>query len=176
MDENDLIITIIIENENEEKLFEMKIKSEISIDDIRRKCKESIHNKKLNIDDINLIYKDLPYKKRITVNSFKEIINEFNPDVFYLISFYFDKYCPFNIEQINYFKYNSNNNINNNRTYFSKTSTKIVSNKISFLNISPSKKLINFFKKNNINLNFDEDECNEEMNSENSILNDLNIF
>ena len=161
------------------KILDFDLDNVISIDDISLFLamfyqKENDLN---NFKEIsNLIYKDLPYKKRITVNSFKEIINEFNPDVFYLISFYFDKYCPFNIEQINYFKYNSNNNINNNRTYFSKTSTKIVSNKISFLNISPSKKLINFFKKNNINLNFDEDECNEEMNSENSILNDLNIF
>ena len=168
------------------KILDFDLDNVISIDDISLFLamfyqKENDLN---NFKEIsNLIYKDLPYKKRITVNSFKEIINEFNPDVFYLISFYFDKYCPFNIEQINYFKYNSNNNINNNRTYFSnnrtyfsKTSTKIVSNKISFLNISPSKKLINFFKKNNINLNFDEDECNDEMNSENSILNDLNTF
>ena len=168
------------------KILDFNLDNVISIDDVSLFLamfyqKENDLN---NFKEIsNLIYKDLPYKKRITVNSFKEIINEFNPDVFYLISFYFDKYCPFNIEQINYFKYNNNNNINNNRTYFSnnrtyfsKTSTKIVSNKISFLNISPSKKLINFFKKNNINLNFDEDECNDEMNSENSILNDLNTF
>ena len=103
------------------KILDFDLDNVISIDDISLFLamfyqKENDLN---NFKEIsNLIYKDLPYKKRITVNSFKEIINEFNPDVFYLISFYFYKYFPFNIEQINYFKYNSNNIINNNRTYF----------------------------------------------------------
>ena len=99
-----------------------------------------------------IIYKIFPPKKRITVNSFYENVFNFNADVFYLFCFYFDKFCPFLQEQINFFEcfyYKNSNDFDNNL----------------ILKIPPSKKLINFFKKiYNINVmkeNFDENSFDE---------------
>ena len=52
----------------------------------------------------NIIYKDLTPKKRITISSFKDIINNYNSDVFYLFCFLFNKFCPFTSQQVSYFK------------------------------------------------------------------------
>ena len=158
------------------KILDFNLDNVISIDDVSLFL-ATFYQKENDLNNFKeiskLIYKDLPYKKRITINSFKEIINEFNPDVFYLISFYFDKYCPFNIEQINYFK-NNNKNIKNNF----KKSSKNNLYKNAFLNISPSKNLINFFKKNNINITFDNINFNETLINDISYsdLNSLNNF
>ena len=113
-----------------------------------------------------IIYKIFPPKKRITVNSFYDNIFNFNADVFYLFCFYFDKFCPFEKEQINFFDcfcFNKNSNDFDNE---------------QILKIPPSKKLINFFKKiYNINVmkeNFDENSFDE--NDENDDFNDLIQF
>ena len=51
-----------------------------------------------------IIHKDLTPRKKMTISSFKEIMNNYNPDALYLICFYFNLYCPFTDEQVYYFK------------------------------------------------------------------------
>ena len=51
----------------------------------------------------NLIYKSLTPKKKITVCSFENIINNYNGDTFYLFLLYLNHFCPFKKEQIEYF-------------------------------------------------------------------------
>ena len=51
-----------------------------------------------------IIHKDLTPKKKMTISSFKEIMNNYNPDALYLICFYLNLYCPFTDEQVYYFK------------------------------------------------------------------------
>ena len=111
-----------------------------------------------------IIYKIFPPKKRITVNSFYENVFNFNADVFYLFCFYFDKFCPFLQEQINFFEcfyYKNSNDFDNNL----------------ILKIPPSKKLINFFKKiYNINVMKENKIFNENSFDENDDFNDLIQF
>jgi hypothetical protein len=112
-----------------------------------------------------IIYKIFPPKKRITVNSFYDNIFNFNADVFYLFCFYFDKFCPFEKEQINFFDcfcFNKNSNDFDNE---------------QILKIPPSKKLINFFKKiYNINVMKENKIFNENSFDENDDFNDLIQF
>ena len=51
-----------------------------------------------------IIHKDLTPRKKMTISSFKEIMNNYNPDALYLICFYLNIYCPFTDEQVSYFK------------------------------------------------------------------------
>ena len=51
-----------------------------------------------------IIHKDLTPRKKMTISSFKEIMNNYNPDALYLICFYLNLYCPFTDEQVSYFK------------------------------------------------------------------------
>ena len=51
-----------------------------------------------------IIHKDLTPRKKMTISSFKEIMNNYNPDALYLICFYLNLYCPFTDEQVYYFK------------------------------------------------------------------------
>ena len=51
-----------------------------------------------------IIHKDLTPRKKMTISSFKDIMNNYNPDALYLICFYFNLYCPCTDEQVYYFK------------------------------------------------------------------------
>ena len=51
-----------------------------------------------------IIHKDLTPRKKMTISSFKEIMNNYNPDALYLICLYLNIYCPFTDEQVSYFK------------------------------------------------------------------------
>lgn len=50
-----------------------------------------------------IIHKDLTPRKKMTISSFKEIMNNYNPDALYLFCFYLNLYCPFTEEQVSYF-------------------------------------------------------------------------
>ena len=45
-----------------------------------------------------IIHKDLTPRKKMTISSFKEIMNNYNPDALYLFCFYLNLYCPFTEE------------------------------------------------------------------------------
>lgn len=57
----------------------------------------------------NIIHKALTPKKKITLRSFENIINNYNADTFYLFLFFLNKYRPFTNEQVKYFYECSNN-------------------------------------------------------------------
>ncbi len=128
----------------------------------------------------DIIYQDLTPKKRITVSSFKEIMNDYNPDVFYLFCFLFNKFSPFTSEQVNYFK----NIVKLKDIKFFSPIHHIQEPGKKFLNIPPSEDLIKFLKRryNCIikDKNFDNSLLKSRngltIESENEELNDLNDF
>ena len=128
----------------------------------------------------DIIYKDLTPKKRITVSSFKEIMNDYNPDVFYLFCFLFNKFSPFTSEQVNYFK----NIVKLKDIKFFSPIHHIQEPGKKFLNIPPSEDLIKFLKRRYNCIikyhNFDNSLLKSRngltIESENEELNDLNDF
>ena len=140
-----------------------------------------IHNDMSTFKEVrDIIYKDLTPKKRITVCSFKEIMNDYNPDVFYLFCFLFNKFSPFTYEQVKYFK----DIVKLKDIKFLSPIHHIPEPGKKFLNIPPSEDLIKFLKRryNCIikDKNFDNSLLKSRngltIESENEELNDLNDF
>ena len=90
----------------------------------------------------DIIYKDLTPKKRITISSFRDTMSDYNPDVFYLFCFLFNKFCPFTSEQVNYFK--NSVKMKEIKLFSPIHQTKEPIKK--FLNLPPTKELIKFLK------------------------------
>ena len=159
------------------KLIDFDLDGVLSVDDLTMLLMHFylVNNDMNSFKEVkDIIYKDLTPKKRITISSFRDIINDYNPDVFYLFCFLFNKFCPFTSEQVNYFK----------------DTVKKKENKIfspihhikepfkKFLNIPPSHELIQFLKtRYNCYINDLNDNKNRiTIESENEDLNDLNNF
>ena len=129
------------------KVIDFDLDGVLSIDDLTMLLMHFyiIDNDMSSFNEIkNIIYKDLTPKKRITISSFKDIINNYNSDVFYLFCFFFNKFCPFTSQQVNYFK-------DIVKLKDIKVFSPISKNKESikkFLGIPPTKTFIQFLQKN----------------------------
>ena len=165
------------------KVIDFDLDGVFSIDDLTMLLMHFyiVHNDMSTFKEVrDIIYKDLTPKKRITVSSFKEIMNDYNPDVFYLFCFLFNKFSPFTSEQVNYFK----DIVKLKDIKFLSPIHHIQEPSKKFLNIPPSVDLIKFLKRRYNCIikeqNFDNSLLKSRngltIESENEDLNDLNDF
>ena len=90
------------------KIFDFDLNGIVNVDDVTLIFAQFYvlgdDNDMSTFSDIKeIIHKDLTPRKKMTTSSFKEIMNNYNPDALYLFCFYLNLYCPFTEEQINYF-------------------------------------------------------------------------
>ena len=83
------------------KVIDFDLDGVLSVDDLTMLLMHFylVDNDMNSFQDVkDIIYKDLTPKKRITISSFRDTMSDYNPDVFYLFCFLFNKFCPFTSE------------------------------------------------------------------------------
>ena len=127
------------------KVIDFDLDGVLSVDDLTMLLMHFylVDNDMNSFQDVkDIIYKDLTPKKRITISSFRDTMSDYNPDVFYLFCFLFNKFCPFTSEQVNYFK--NSVKMKEIKLFSPIHQTKEPIKK--FLNLPPTKELIKFLK------------------------------
>ena len=127
------------------KIIDFDLDGVLSVDDLTMLLMHFylVDNDMNSFQDVkDIIYKDLTPKKRITISSFRDTMSDYNPDVFYLFCFLFNKFCPFTSEQVNYFK--NSVKMKEIKLFSPIHQTKEPIKK--FLNLPPTKELIKFLK------------------------------
>ena len=127
------------------KVIDFDLDGVLSVDDLTMLLMHFylVDNDMNSFQDVkDIIYKDLTPKKRITISSFRDTMSDYNPDVFYLFCFLFNKFCPFTSEQVNYFT--NSVKMKEIKLFSPIHQTKEPIKK--FLNLPPTKELIKFLK------------------------------
>lgn len=153
------------------KICDFDLDGVVNVDDITLLF-ERLYIIDNGINDFNelkaIIHQKLSPKKMITISSLKEMMNNHNSDIVYLFMLFFNRYCPFTVNQVKYFESSYCVPLLSNQSSSSKTSSHTV---------MPSKMCMDYIRKHYLKSKPNESGKEEENNIDDcNDLSDLDVF